>query len=105
VEDKATFIKKTTAGKSKFLSLEYKDPSIRVVGDVAIVRCHWLGESETIPDGKKSSTNPDELAKTGRRMETIVSRVHQTLTVNLCVARGSSCIPAFCSRHKRIGWP
>jgi ketosteroid isomerase-like protein len=57
VEDKATFIKNATAGKSKFLSLEYKDPSIRVVGDVAIVRFHWLGESETIPDGKKSSTN------------------------------------------------
>jgi ketosteroid isomerase-like protein len=57
VEDKATFIKNATAGKSRFLSLEYKDPTIRVVGDVAIVRFHWLGESETIPDGKKSSTN------------------------------------------------
>ena len=57
VEDKATFIKNATAGKSKFLSLEYQDPSIRVVGDVAIVRFHWLGESESIPDGKKSSTN------------------------------------------------
>jgi hypothetical protein len=40
VEDKATFIKNATAGKSKVLSLEYKDPSIRVVGDVAIVRFH-----------------------------------------------------------------
>jgi hypothetical protein len=83
VEDKATFIKNATAGKSKFLSLEYWDPSIRVVGDVAIVRFHWLGESETIPDGKKSSTNPphpNELAKTRRRMEPIVSCVHQTLT-------------------------
>ena len=57
VEDKATFIKNATAGKSKFLSLEYQDPSIRVVGDAAIVRFHWLGESESIPDGKKSSTN------------------------------------------------
>ena len=57
VEDKTTFIKNATAGKSKFLSLEYKDSSIRVVGDLAIVRFHWLGESETIPEGKKSSTN------------------------------------------------
>ena len=57
VEDKATFIKNATAGKSKFLSLDYQDPSIRVVGDAAIVRFHWLGESESIPDGKKSSTN------------------------------------------------
>src|SRR5690349_10394784 len=37
VEDKATFIKNATAGKSKFVSLEYKDPTIRVVGDTAIV--------------------------------------------------------------------
>ena len=57
VEDKATFIKNATDGKSKFVLLEYKDPSIRVVGDVAIVRFHWVGESESIPDGKKSSTN------------------------------------------------
>lgn len=57
IEDKATFIKNATAGKSKFVSLEYKDPTIRVVGDTAIVRFHWIGESESIPDGKKSSTN------------------------------------------------
>jgi ketosteroid isomerase-like protein len=57
VEDKATFIKNATAGKSKILSLEWKDPSIRVVGDVAIVRYHWLGESEAVADGKKSATN------------------------------------------------
>ena len=39
------------------LSLEYQDPWIRVVGDAAIVRFHWVAESEAIPDGKKSSTN------------------------------------------------
>ena len=42
IEDKATFIKNATSDKSKFLSLEYKDPWIRVVGDTAIVRFHWL---------------------------------------------------------------
>ncbi len=57
LSDKATFIKNATAGKSKFVLLEYKDPSIRVVGDVAIVRFHWVAESESIADGKKSSTN------------------------------------------------
>jgi ketosteroid isomerase-like protein len=57
VEDKATFIKNATSGKSKTLSLQYKDPTIRVVGDVAIVRFHWIAESETVADGKKSSTN------------------------------------------------
>src|SRR5215475_8712493 len=57
VEDKATFIANATNGKSKFLSLAYKDPQIRVVGPAAIVRFHWLGEAEAVADGKKSSTN------------------------------------------------
>jgi ketosteroid isomerase-like protein len=57
IEDKATFIKNATADTSKFVSLEYKDPSVRVVGDTAIVRFHWVAEAEAIPDGKKTATN------------------------------------------------
>ena len=57
VEDKATFIKNATSTNSRTLSLQYKDPTIRVVGDAAIVRFHWMGESEAVADGKKSSTN------------------------------------------------
>src|SRR5438270_2522317 len=57
VEDKPTFIANATSGKSKWLSLKYEDPKIRVVNSVAIVRFHWLGEQESVADGKKSSTN------------------------------------------------
>lgn len=57
IEDKATFIKNATSGKSKVLSLEYKDVSVRVVGDAAIVRFHWVGESQSVADGTKSATN------------------------------------------------
>ncbi len=57
IEDRATFVRNATSGKSKFLSLDYKDPWVRVVGDAAIVRFHWLAESESIPEGKKNSTN------------------------------------------------
>ena len=57
VEDKATFIANATNGKSKFLSLEYQDPTIRVVGPAAIVRFHWVGEQQAVADGKKSATN------------------------------------------------
>lgn len=57
LEDKATFIANATNGKSKFLSLAYQDVAVRVVGPAAIVRFHWLGESEDATDGKKSSTN------------------------------------------------
>jgi ketosteroid isomerase-like protein len=57
VEDKATFIANATDGKSKVLSLEYQDPKIAVVGPAAIVRFHWVGEAESVADGKKSSTN------------------------------------------------
>lgn len=57
VQDKAAFIAGATDGKSKFTSLEYQDVKIRVVGPVAVVRFHWLGEQESVADGKKSSTN------------------------------------------------
>jgi ketosteroid isomerase-like protein len=57
VEDKATFVTNATDGKSKVLSLAYQDVKIRVVGPAAIVRFHWVGEAESVPDGKKSSTN------------------------------------------------
>ncbi len=57
IEDKATFIANATNGKSKSISLEYKDPTIRVVGDAAIVRFHWMSESEAVADGKRSTAN------------------------------------------------
>jgi ketosteroid isomerase-like protein len=57
VEDKAAFIANATNGKSKFVSLKYEDTKVRVVGPAAIVRFHWLGEAEAIPDGKKTATN------------------------------------------------
>ena len=57
VEDKAAFIANATSGKSKFLSLAYQDPKIQIVGPAAIVRFHWLGESQAVADGKKSATN------------------------------------------------
>jgi hypothetical protein len=57
VETKAEFIAASTNGKSKFVAIAYKDPKIRVVGTTAIVRFNWTHESETIPEGKKSSAN------------------------------------------------
>src|SRR5215217_768545 len=57
VEDKAAFIANATSGKSKFLSLAYNDVKIRVVGPAAVVRFHWVGESEAVADGKKNNTN------------------------------------------------
>jgi ketosteroid isomerase-like protein len=57
VEDKAAFVANATNGKSKWLSIVYEDPKIRVVGTAAIVRFRWLGEQETIADGKRTSTH------------------------------------------------
>jgi ketosteroid isomerase-like protein len=57
VEDKVAFVTNATDGKSKFLSLAYQDISVRVVGTAAIVRFHWLGETQAAADGKKSATN------------------------------------------------
>src|SRR3974390_229214 len=55
VEDKATFIANATSRKTKYLSLDYQNPKIAVVGPAAIVRFTWVSESETIAYGKKSS--------------------------------------------------
>ena len=57
VQDKATFIANATNGKSTYLSLAYQDLKIRVVGTAAIVRFHWVAESQAVADGKKSATN------------------------------------------------
>lgn len=57
VEDRATFVANTTSGKKPFLSLEYREPTIRVVGNNAIVRFHWVGEQQAVVDGKKTATD------------------------------------------------
>lgn len=56
VEDRAAFVTAATAGRSKFTKLEYRNPQIRVVGDVATVRFNWVGE-QVATDGKTSNTN------------------------------------------------
>jgi ketosteroid isomerase-like protein len=56
LEDKATFVKNATAPTPKTTSLAYNDPKIRVVGDVAIVRFHWVSEGEAA-DGSKTNTS------------------------------------------------
>jgi ketosteroid isomerase-like protein len=57
VEDKSAFIANATSGKSKILSLAYEDVRVRVVGTAAVVRFHWVGESQSVADGKKNATN------------------------------------------------
>jgi hypothetical protein len=47
-----------TSGNSKWLSLIYEYPKIRVVGSAAIVRFNRLGEQEAVADGKESSGAP-----------------------------------------------
>ena len=51
LEDKAAFVANATDGKTEFLSIAYKDPTIKIVGPAAIVRFHWMAEMMT--DGKK----------------------------------------------------
>jgi uncharacterized protein DUF4440 len=55
VQDKPTFLAGATNRKMKYLSLDYQDPQVVVVGSAAIVRFTWVSESEAIADGKKSS--------------------------------------------------
>ena len=58
VETKQEFLAGATDfSKVKFVSIEYRDPKIKVVGPAAIVRFNWVGEQEALADGKKIPTN------------------------------------------------
>jgi hypothetical protein len=66
--EKARAVTNATDGKSKFLSIEYQDLTIKVVGPAAIVRFHWIAEQEMAADGEKSAdqpSDPDEQQKQG----------------------------------------
>lgn len=56
VDDKAKLLAGVKNANFKWTSLEYKNPTIRVVGPAAIVRFSFVGEQEFI-DGKKTPQN------------------------------------------------
>ena len=56
VDTKASLLDGTAKANYKWTSLEYKDPTIRVVGPAAIVRFTFVGEQE-FTDGKKTPQN------------------------------------------------
>jgi ketosteroid isomerase-like protein len=58
VEDRDTFVTNATSTKSKVISIENKDIWVKVVGGTtALVRFHWMSESEVVADGKRSTAN------------------------------------------------
>jgi ketosteroid isomerase-like protein len=56
VDTKASLLDGTAKANYKWTSLEYKDPTVRVVGPAAIVRFTFVGEQE-FTDGKKTPQN------------------------------------------------
>ena len=56
VEDKAKLLAGITNANYKWTSLEYKNPTVKVVGPAAIVRFIFVGEQE-FTDGKKATQN------------------------------------------------
>jgi hypothetical protein len=57
VDDKASLLAGVTNAKYKWTSLEYKNPTIRIVGPAAIARFNFVGEQEFAADGKKVPQN------------------------------------------------
>ena len=47
IEDKATMIANATSGKTKWLSLTYENPTVRIVKDAAIVRFNFVGQNQS----------------------------------------------------------
>ena len=56
VDTKASLLDGIAKANYKWTSLEYKDPTVRVVGPAAIVRFTFVGEQE-FTDGKKTPQN------------------------------------------------
>jgi ketosteroid isomerase-like protein len=56
IDTKASLLDGIAKANYKWTSLEYKDPTIRVVGPAAIVRFTFVGEQE-FTDGKKTPQN------------------------------------------------
>jgi hypothetical protein len=57
IDDKASLSAGITKANYKWTTLEYKNPTIRVVGPAAIVRFNFVGEQEFTADGKKTPQN------------------------------------------------
>jgi ketosteroid isomerase-like protein len=56
IDTKASLLDGVAKANYKWTSLEYKDPTIKVVGPAAIVRFNFVGEQE-FTDGKKTPQN------------------------------------------------
>ena len=56
VDDKAKLLAGITNANYKWTSLEYRNPTVKVVGPAAIVRFNFVGEQE-FNDGKKTPQN------------------------------------------------
>jgi hypothetical protein len=56
IDTKASLLNGIATANYKWTSLEYKDPTIRIVGPAAIVRFNFVGEQE-FTDGKKTPQN------------------------------------------------
>ena len=56
VDDKAKLLSGIANANYRWASLEYKNPTVKVVGSAAIVRFNFVGEQE-FTDGKKTPQN------------------------------------------------
>ena len=57
VDDKAKLLAGVKNANYKWTTLEYKNPTVRIVGPAAIVRFNFVGEQEFAADGKKVPQN------------------------------------------------
>ena len=53
VEDKAAFVDEYVTGKSIFVTLDFSEQTIKVMGDVAVVRNHFIAETNNVYGNKK----------------------------------------------------
>ena len=82
IDTKASLLNGIATANYKWTSLEYKDPTIRIVGPAAIVRfklCRRAGIYRR-QENPAEPAHPDELAETGQRLEAPVTGGDQALS-------------------------
>ena len=82
IDDKAKLLNGVKTANYKWTTLEYKNPTVKVVGPAAIVRFNFVGEQEfhRRQEDAAKPRHPDELAEAGQRVEAAVALGDQALS-------------------------
>ena len=79
VDTKATYLDSIRSGRTRYLSLERDDIQVQILGETAIVTCHWKVQS--IGNGKRNQTDARYIHVYVRQQGTWRMAAHQSTII------------------------